>query len=327
MIAPQEDVPELALADIEAAAARLTGAVRRTPTLHAGLLKDPPPTVGALFLKLELLQVTGSFKVRGALNKLGALADRGDGAARRGLVTASSGNHGLAVAYAGHRAGIPAAIYLPTVVPPEKVAKLQRWGAEVVSVGQVWDDSNAAALERAERDGLLYLHPFADAEVVAGQGTVGLELMADVPDLDTVVVAIGGGGLIGGVAAAVKALRPATRVIGVEPVGAPTLHESVREGRVVTLDRIATAAGTLAPRRSALLNLRLVQRHVDDIVLVTDDQMRAAARWLWFEGAVAAELAGAAAMAALLSGAYRPHPGERVAVVVCGAGSDGIGPP
>ena len=138
------------------------------------------------------------------------------------------------------------------------------------------------------------------------------------------LVAIGGGGLIGGVAAAVKARLPGARVIGVEPVGAPTLLESVRANRLVRLERIDTLAGTLAPRQSDAMNLRLVQRYVDDIVLVSDDEMRAAARWLWFETAVAAELSGAAAMAALLSQRYRPRPGERVAVIICGAGSDGL---
>jgi threonine dehydratase len=282
-------------------------------------LKDPPPDIGALFLKLELLQVTGSFKVRGVLNKLRCLAEL-----PAGLVTASGGNHGMAVAYAGQLLRLPTTVYLPTGVPAAKLDKIRRWGARIESVGGVWDDSNDAALAHAAREGALYLHPFADVEVIAGQGTVGLELLADAGDVDTVLVAVGGGGLIGGVATAVKALRPSARIIGVEPTGAPTLHESLRAGRLVTLDRIETAAGSLAPRRSALTNLHLVQRHVDQIVLVTDEQMRTAARWLWFEHAIAAELSGAATIAALLAGAYRPRAGERIGAVICGAGSDGV---
>ena len=313
---------DLTLDDLEAAARRIAGAVRRTPTLHAIGLKDPPAELGALYLKLELLQITGSFKVRGALNKLRALPP---GRTAAGLVTASSGNHGLAVAYIGYLAQLPTTIFLPTVVPASKVEKLRRWGARIEAVGAVWDDANDAALTLAHRDGLCYIHPFADRDVIAGQGTLGLELCADVPELDTVLVAIGGGGLISGVAAAVKARLPGARIIGVEPVGAPTLRESVRAGSLVRLERIDTLAGTLAPRQSDALNLRLVQRYVDDIVLVSDDEMRAAARWLWFETAVAAELSGAAAMAALLCRRYVPRPGERVAVIVCGAGSDGIG--
>lgn len=312
---------DLTLLDLEAAARRIAGAVRRTPTIEALCLKDAPQELGALYLKLELLQVTGSFKVRGAVNKLRALPP---GAAERGLVTASSGNHGLAVAYVGAMARVPTTIFLPRRVPARKVDKLRRWGAEVVAVGEVWDDANDAALERASREGLCYIHPFADREVIAGQGTLGLELALEAPELDTVLVAIGGGGLIAGVAAAIKTRLPRARVIGVEPTGAPTLYESVRAGRPIRLDKIETEAGTLAPRQSDALNLRLVQRYVDDIVLVSDDQMRAAARWLWFEAATAAELSGAAAMAALSCGTYRARPGERVAVVVCGAGTDGI---
>lgn len=315
---------ELRLADISAAAERIRGGVRRTPVLKLDCMKDLPaglPRVQELWLKLELMQVTGSFKARGAINKLRSLSAAEVG---RGIVTASSGNHGLAVAYAGHVAQVPTVIFLPEPVPPAKVDKLYRWGARIERVGQVWDDSNDAALAHAEKSGMTYIHPFADATVVAGQGTLGLELLEEVPQLDTLLISIGGGGLIGGVAAACKALSKNIRVIGVEPTGAPTLYESVRAGKVIRLDAINTLAGTLAPRQSAALNLSLVQRHVDDIVLVSDEEMRAAARWLWFEAGVAAELSGAAAMAALHCGRYRAAEGERIGVVVCGAGSDGI---
>jgi threonine dehydratase len=145
------------------------------------------------------------------------------------------------------------------------------------------------------------------------------------PDTDTLLVAIGGGGLIAGIAAAAKAVKPSTRIIGIEPVGAPTLRQSVRAGRLITLERIETKAVTLAPRRSEQINLDIIRRDVADIVLVTDDQMRDAARWLWFELGLAAELSGAAAIAALAGGAYRPAPGERVCAIVCGAGTDGTG--
>lgn len=312
---------DVTLQDLQAAAERITGAVRRTPTLALSCLKDPPAGDCSLWLKLELMQVTGSFKARGAINKLRSLKPE---TLTRGIVTASSGNHGLAVAYAGHLAKVPATIFLPETVPAAKVAKLKRWGAQIERVGQVWDDSNDAALLRAERDGLSYFHPFADPLVIAGQGTLALELLADVPELDTILVAIGGGGLVAGVAAAAKRLRPGLRVIGIEPEGAPTLRESVRAGSVIRLAEVRTLAGTLAPRQSAAINLALVQRYVDDIVLVSDDEMRAAARWMWFESGVAAELSGAAAMAAVHSGKYRPRAGERIAVIVCGAGSDGI---
>jgi len=308
------------LDDVRAAAHRIAGRVRRTPVLRARPLRDWPYDA-ELTLKLENLQAIGSFKARGATNKLLTLEPA---AVARGLVTASGGNHGLGVAYAAWQAKAPARIYLPTSTPESKAEKLRAWGAEVIVQGAVWDEANEAALAAAERDGLCYVHPFADPAVIAGQGTTALELLEDAPELDAIVVAIGGGGLIAGVALAAKALKPAIRIVGVEPVGAPTLKESVAAGRLVTLERISTVAGTLAPRRSAELNLALIRRHVDEIVLVTDDDMRKAARWLWFECGIAAELSGAAAVAALLAGAWRPPVRASVGALVCGAGADGL---
>lgn len=307
------------LAAIRLAAQRVAGRIRRTPLVEATQDKHELP--GRVFLKLESLQVTGSFKARGALNTLASLSRE---EVARGVITASGGNHGLAVAYAGHVAQTPATIYLPRNVPAAKIAKLEAWGARVVLEGEVWDEANRAALARAGRDGLTYIHPFADPRVIAGQGTLGLELLEEAPALDTLVVAIGGGGLISGVALAAKALKPAIKVVGVEPVGAPTLHDSLKAGRLVELARIDTAANTLAPRRSEPINLQIVARHVDEIVLVDDAEMREAARWLWFEHGVAAELSGAASVAALLAGRYRPGEAERVCALVCGAGTDGI---
>jgi threonine dehydratase len=311
------------LADLRAARSRIAPHVRRTPLLAARpLLREVREEGGPpLLLKLECLQVTGSFKSRGAVNKVLTLPPE---AVARGLVTASGGNHGLGVAYAGWMAGAPVTIYLPANVPPAKAAKLEAWGARVVWHGEVWDDSDREARAAAERDGRTYVHAFADPVVVAGQGTIGLEIVEEAPDADLVLVAIGGGGLISGVATAVKALAPGARVVGVEPVGAPTLRESVRAGRVIELERIATAANTLAPRRSAELNLGIIRDKVDDIVLVDDDEMREAARWLWFEMGVAAELSGAAAVAAWLSGRVPAGDARRVCALVCGAGTDGV---
>ncbi|MDH3475299.1 MAG: pyridoxal-phosphate dependent enzyme, partial [Rhodospirillales bacterium] len=269
----------------------------------------------------ECLQVTGSFKPRGATNKLLSLdEDR----TRRGIITASGGNHGLGVAYAGHQAGTAAVIYLPEGTPPEKAKKIDAWGAEVRVEGAAWDEANEAALAAAEREGLTYIHAFADPAVIAGQGTLGLEMLQALPDAALLVVAIGGGGLISGVATAAKALKPGIRVVGVEPTGAPTLRESLAAGDLVTLPAIETAAGTLAPRRSEAVNLEIVSRHVEEIVLVSDEEMRQAARWLWFELGIAAELSGAAALAALRSGRVAAQPGEPVIALVCGAGRDGL---
>lgn len=309
----------LSLEDVRAATARLEGGVRRTPLIAATPARDPLP--GRCWLKLECLQVTGSFKARGALSCAAALAPD---AAARGLVTASGGNHGAGVAYAGRLLGCPVRVFVPETTPADKVERLRGWGAEVMVTGGVWDEANHAALEDAARTGATYVHPFADPAVAAGQGTIGLELVEQLPDVQTVIVAIGGGGLAAGVGVALHGLRPDVRVIGVEPTGAATLHDSLRAGALVTLDRIATAAGTLAPLRSEPFNLALIQEHLTEVVLVEDDDLRDAARWLWRELGVAAELGGAAAVAALRAGAYRPDPDERVVALVCGAGRDGL---
>lgn len=309
------------LADVEAASRRIAGRIRHTPVLDTGLAQAPLGNDWRLALKLECLQITGSFKARGAASTLTALSEA---EVKRGLVTASGGNHGLGVAYAGWSAGAPVRIYLPSNTPPVKAEKLATWGAEVVMHGSVWDEANEAAMAAAEAEGLTYVHPFADPRVIAGQGTAALELLQQVPESDVLVVAIGGGGLIAGMAVAAKALKPDIVVIGVEPVGAPTHFESRKAGRLVTLERIDTAANTLAPRRSAELNLDLIGRHVDDIVLVDDAAMRRAARWLWSEFGIAAELSGAAAVAALQDSAYVPPAGSNVAALVCGAGTDGL---
>ena len=316
--------PPVTLADIEAAAARIAGRVRRTPLIAAAPLTAPLAPVPGDFdlsLKLENLQITGSFKPRGATN---CLLQLDPDLVARGVITASGGNHGLGVAYAARQAGAPAVIYLPEGTPQSKADGLAALGAEVVIAGGVWSESNEAALARAEAEGLAYLHAFADPRVIAGQGTVGLEILDDAPDLDHVIVAIGGGGLISGIATALKARKPEIRVSGVEPVGAPTLTRSLDAGQVVTLPEITTAAGTLAPPHSAQINLDIVADKVDEIVLVDDEEMREAARWLWFELGIAAELSGAAAMAALLQGRLDVAPGARVCALVCGAGRDGI---
>ena len=306
------------LDDIRAARSRIKGSVRETPVLMPAPVREQMPC-DDLTLKLENLQVTGSFKPRGATSKLTTLpADE----LARGLITASGGNHGLAVAYAAWRAGMPAVIYLPGSTSDAKAQKIRGWGAEVRVEGEVWDDANAAALKAAASEAMTYVHPFADASVIAGQGTVGLEVLEQAPAMGTLIVAIGGGGLIAGVATAVKAERPDIRVIGVEPIGAPTHYASRAAGKLVTLDKIETSAGTLAPRRSEQINMDLIGEHVDEIVLVDDDEMAEAARWLWSECAVAAELSGAASIAALQTGRVA---GGHVCAIVCGAGTDGMG--
>jgi len=307
------------LTDIQAARERIRPHIRQTPLIAARPVRQPIEGAPNLYLKLENLQVIGSFKARGAVNKLLSLPTT---QVSRGIITASGGNHGMGVAYAGWLVQVPVKIYLPHSTPQAKARKLESWGAEVIYEGAVWDDANRAALACAEQDDLPYFHPFADPLVIGGQGTVGLEVLEALPDVEAIVVAIGGGGLISGISTVVKALKPDTRVIGVEAGGAPTLYESLKAGHLIELAEITTVAGTLAPRRSEQINLDIIRQNVDEIVLITDDDMREAARWLWFELGVAAELSGAAALAAVMRGKVRSD--RDLCVLVCGAGTDGV---
>lgn len=309
------------LAAIRAAAQRIKGHVRKTPMLAATQLKSPLDGEYALALKLELLQVTGSFKARGATNRLLALDAE---AVARGIVTASGGNHGLATARAGALANVPATIFLPTNVTPAKIDKLRQWGADVHIHGAEWRQSNEAALAFHRDTGAAYFHPFADPDVVAGQGTVGLEILEELPDVDTVIVVMGGGGLISGVATALKALKPSVRVIGVEAAGAPVLLRAIEAGRNIPLDKITTNVATMACGKTDDAIFETVRDLVDKIVLVSDEEMLDAAQWLWFELGLAADLSGAAGIAALREGRIRPLAGERVCTIVCGAGPEGI---
>ncbi len=310
----------ITIEDVRAARARIEGRVRRTPLIRVDQVLAPP-TPAELWLKLECLQVTGSFKARGATSKLMSLpADR----LARGIVTASGGNHGLATARAARMAGVPGIIYLPENASPAKIAKLRDWGAEVKIHGAVWDESNRAALAEAESRGAAYFHPFADPAVVAGQGTVALEILEDLPEIDVLLVAIGGGGLIAGMATAMRALSPRTRIIGIEPVGAPTLHASLAAGDVVTLPAVTTRVPTMACGRTDDAIFARIRDTVDEIVLIDDESMVEAARWLWFELGLAADLSGAAGIAALQSGVVTAAAGQRICTLVCGAGPDAL---
>ena len=308
------------IGDIEAAAKRIAGHIRRTPMLHADQCAAPPGDAD-LWLKLENLQPTGSFKARGATNKL---LTTPPAALVNGIVTASGGNHGLATARAARIAGVPATVFVPATVSAEKVDKLLKWGADVRRVGELWDESNREAIAFAERTGAIYFHPFADPAVVAGQGTLGIEIVDELPDVETVIVAIGGGGLIAGIATAVRAKKPSARIVGVEPTGSPTLQASLAAGEVVRLSQVTTRVATMACGRTVEPVFEIVRRCVDEVMLIADEEMLEAARWLWFEFGVAADLSGAAAVAALRAGRVRVRPGERVCGLVCGAGSEGV---
>lgn len=304
---------DLPLEAIRRARQRIAPYVRRTPLA-------PPPALLAdlpahLRLKLENMQVTGSFKVRGVFNTLLQLDRR---QREQGVVTASGGNHGVALAYAARRLGIPATVYLPATASADRVARIAAWGAQVIQHGAGWDDAHVAAHERAVQAGQTYVHAFDAQGTVEGQGTLGLELLDDLPELDCALIAIGGGGLISGIAAAIKQCRPGARVVGVEPVGAPSMRRSVEAGRVVALPEVRTIADTLAPRSVCERTLALTQRYVDEIVLVDDAQMVAAMRWLWAECNQLVEPSGAAVIAALLSGAVEIGGYARPVALICG---------
>ena len=310
----------ITIADVEAARQRIAPHLRRTPVMAVSQTRDKWGEKERITLKLECLQAAGSFKARGAMNRL---LGAGHAPPRSGLVTASGGNHGLAVARTAFVAGIRAMVFLPRTVSPEKVEKLKEWKAHIEIVGHVFDQANAAAMDYSGNCGALYIHPFADPLVIAGQGTLGLDILDDIPDVDTILVAIGGGGLIAGLATAVKAKKPGTRIIGIQATGAPSMKASLEACRVVTLEDVTTKVATLAARRTDERVFELVRAGVDKVVLVSDDEMAEAARYLWFELGIAADLSGAASVAALRAGRVDIRPGEHVCALICGAGSEG----
>lgn len=306
--------------DIEAARARIAPYVRRTPVMEASLARDPLPVEASVVMKLELNQVTGSFKARGAMNRLlGTPAEE----IKAGIVTASGGNHGLAVARTAKVAGVPAVVFVPETVSPAKVEKMRGWDADVRIVGAEWSASNEAAHDYARTSGASYFHPFADPLVVAGQGTLGLEIMDQIEDFDTIVVAIGGGGLVGGLSTAIKARRPDVRVIAVEPIGSPTIKASLDAGEVVTLPEVTSRVATMTCRRTDERVFELARKNIERVVLVSDEAMLEASKWLWFEYGIAADLSGAASLAALRSGHPAFTESRRICAIVCGAGAEG----
>jgi threonine dehydratase len=291
---------------------RIGGYVRRTPVLEL-----EPGAFGLpcrVSLKLELMQHTGSFKARGAFNKM-LTSD----APAAGVIAASGGNFGLAVAFAARTLGHRAEIFVPSTSPELKAERIRSLGAEVRIVEGYYDEALDASQGRAEETGALVMHAYDQPEVVAGQGTIGAELSEQVPDADTVLVAIGGGGLIGGIGAWYEGR---TRVVGVEPETSTCMTSALEAGEPVDVDYSGYAADSLGTKRAGEIAFAVVSRHVERVVLVSDDAIREAQRRLWNEVRVFAEPGGAAALAALLSGASPAEPDEHVVVLVCGANGD-----
>ena len=299
-------------ADIERAADRIGGLVRKTPVL----LVDGGAfgVEGPLTLKLEQLQHSGSFKARGAFNRL-LSAPVGPS----GVVAASGGNHGAAVAYAARQLGHRAEVFVPEISSPAKVRFIEGYGAAVTVVGKNYAEALEASTVRAEESGAVVVHAYDQPEVVAGQGTLGREIEGQAPELDTVLVAVGGAGLIGGVAGW---YRGGTRVVGVEPGAAPSLYSALEAGGPVDVETGGLAADSLGARRVGRVGFSVARRFVERVVLVDEVPIREAQRHLWESARLIVEPGGAVALAALLSGSYRPEPGERVGVVLCGANTD-----
>ena len=307
--------PGLDAASIEDSAARIAPHVRRTPVLAVDGADFGLPGVRLVF-KLEFLQHAGSFKTRGAFNHL---LTREIPAA--GVVAASGGNHGAAVAYAAMKMGKPATIFVPSVASPAKMEQIRGYGAKLEIAGERYNDALLASEEWVERSGAAAIHAYDQWETLQGQATVGLEFEAQAPELDALLVAVGGGGLIGGIAAWYSGRVP---VVGVEPEAAPTLTRALEAGEPVDSPAGGVAADSLAPRRVGSLMFPIAQRHVARTVLVSDDAIRDAQRALWKTLRIVAEPGGAAALASLTSGAWKPEKGATVGVLLCGANTTAV---
>jgi threonine dehydratase len=307
------EIASITTSSIERAARDLAQYLPPTPLQYSRAFTDKARC--HVHIKIESIQPIRAFKVRGALTKVMRLHPEKGSA---GVITASAGNHGQGVAYAAAVFKIPATVYVPETANQLKVEAIKRLGAQVVLAGRNYNDAYLEAIRHQEEGGATFVHAFNDPDVIAGQGTIAVELLHDLEEFDTVLVPIGGGGLIGGISLYLKETRPKVRVIGVEPAGADGMYRSLQAGRVVTLDRVNTIADGLAASAPGKLTLELAQRYVDEVVIVQEAEMLRAIRLLFEWEHLLAEPAGAAALAALLYH-YSPGPNERVVVVLSGA--------
>jgi len=301
---------------IEAAADRIRSSIYESPLMHSKMLSRL--TGNSVFLKLENLQMTGAFKERGALNRILTLTDE---ERRQGVIAASAGNHGQGVAYHATQRGIPAQIWMPRLTPLIKLSATRAYGADVVLHGDNYDEACEAAIERSVQRKAVFIHPFDDDEVIAGQGTIGLELLRQNPALDVIVVPVGGGGLIGGIGCAVKAHNPRIEIVGVQTTRLPSMQAALQQQGPVDLPAKSTLADGIAVRRAGQRTLPLVSRYVDRIVTVDEDDIAAAILMLLEGEKTVAEGAGAVALAAVLQ-AKTGHHGKNIAVLVSGGNLD-----
>ena len=311
--------PDLVLtrADFELARERVAPHVHHTPLLTSRSLSEV--TGFDIRLKAELFQRGGSYKVRGPMNLIAQLTDA---ERARGVICSSAGNHSQGVAIAARQYGVRAVVCMAENATPSKIAATEGYGAEVVLHGSIWDEANEKALELMEERGLTYIHPFDDPRLIAGQGTVGLEIMEDFPETEIVVVPIGGGGLISGTAMAVKSINPDVRVIGVESSGAPAMQRSVEEGHLITLDEVDCIIDGLRVKRVGENTRSVCARFVEEIVTLPDRQIFDAVLWLMARAKVVTEGAAAAPVAALLQGLIDAPPGTKVVAILSGGNLD-----
>jgi threonine dehydratase len=308
--------PAVSLAEIRTAMDRIRDSIYLSPCARSEYFSQL--TGNSVYLKLDNLQRTGAFKERGALNKLLTLTAE---ERSRGVIAASAGNHAQGVAYHAGRHGIRAEICMPLTTPLIKVSATKSYGAEVILHGANYDEACEEAVRRSQQFGMTFVHPFDDEVVIAGQGTMGLEILQQVPEIEAVIAPIGGGGLIAGVACAVKATNPHVRIIGVQPARLPSMKVAIAEGQPVTLSPAATIADGIAVRRAGEKTLPLIQKYVDDIVTVDEEEIANAILLLLEREKTLAEGAGAAAIAALIN-RKTPLSGKKVAVLVCGGNID-----
>ena len=287
----------LTLRDFERAAKRISGIIHETDLDLSSTFSAL--TGGEVWLKCENRQKTGSFKIRGAANKIGAMVERGEATA---VVASSAGNHAQGVAYAATRNGIPSTIVMPRAAPIAKVQATEGYGARVVLCGDCYDDAYARAMEICEEEHAAFLHPFNDYEVMAGQGTIGLEILSQLPTVDTVIVPVGGGGLLAGVATCIKLANPRVRVVGVQAEGADAVVRSFREGHLTASDSISTIADGIAVKAPGDKTVELIMKYADDMVTVSDNDISAAILMLMERTKQVVEPSGAASLAAVLSG-------------------------
>jgi threonine dehydratase len=299
------------------ALARVRSVVHHTPLLHSSTLSAL--TGYDVRLKAELFQRTGSYKIRGPSNKLPQLSEE---QRRAGVICSSAGNHAQGVALAAAELGIPATVLMARNATPAKVAATRGYGANVILHGEIWDEANAEALRLADEQGLTFIHPFDDLQLIAGQGTVGLEILQDLEDVDVVVVPIGGGGLISGIAAAIKGRRPATKIVGVESAGAPAMTLSVKSGELVTLSELNCSIDGLKVQRVGAKTFAIVRELVDQLVTLDDTDIFDAVLWTMARCKLVVEGAAAAPIAALLAGAVEAEPGSKVVCVISGGNVD-----